>query len=76
MVHPNPDVVQFATKWLWLDVCRRLATDRFYRIPDNTRIEGVVVRGSRSMDQEAGGARGWNAVPADFRWMNSASVER
>ncbi|MGY2933906.1 hypothetical protein ACVWZ6_003508 [Bradyrhizobium sp. GM6.1] len=34
---------------------------------------GVI---KRCGSQDAGGARGWNAVPADFRWTNSASVVR
>lgn len=51
-----------------LDACRRRATDRFYGSPDKGRAkardcQGFVV----DADQEAGGARGWKARPADFR---------
>src|SRR5215475_10850395 len=59
------------------DACRRLATDRFYRIPDKACAKGARSSGvHRRWNQEAGGALGWKAVPADFRWTNSASVVR
>jgi hypothetical protein len=43
---------------------------------DRLKREADADGSSIDGDQEAGGARGWNAVVADSRWLNSASVVR
>src|SRR6266700_1608135 len=58
---------------------RRLPAVFVRRVDSKEPVAHSAWRGDRALierRQEAGGARGWKAVPADFRWTNSASVVR